>query len=358
MNLFCDITKVNEEERMVYGYASTEALDSQGEIVTKEAIQDALSDFMKFGNIRYMHQPHVVGKAHEADVDDKGLYIGVKVGNDEAWRQVKDRELNGFSIGGKSITKSGGIISKLRLTEISLVDRPANPEAVFNIWKGDGMADEIKDEVIEEVAKSDEVVESPVEKGMYDVARLASIIADLSYLQENTEWEAEYEGDNSPIPADLKAQIKALGATLVSMAQEEVSEIVGEVEDVIEYSDKIEDISKAGASISTANKAKLQSIIDMCNEMMGDTEKSDVETDIQKGDDINKSFDNLQKAFDTQKSEMAKMSDRIKELEALPTPSKLEAAIIAKGDEDKEIAKRDEDKSSRELIREARQAVL
>src|SRR5579885_3048795 len=45
MKLYAAITKLDHEKRMVFGYASTEALDSQGEIVRKEAIEAALPDY-------------------------------------------------------------------------------------------------------------------------------------------------------------------------------------------------------------------------------------------------------------------------------------------------------------------------
>ena len=48
MKLFAEITKIDREQRMVFGYASTETLDNQGEIVRKEAIEAALPDYMRF----------------------------------------------------------------------------------------------------------------------------------------------------------------------------------------------------------------------------------------------------------------------------------------------------------------------
>jgi hypothetical protein len=44
----------------------------------------------------------------------------------------------GFSIGGKVLardSKDKKIITKIALNEISLVDRPSNPEARFDVWK-------------------------------------------------------------------------------------------------------------------------------------------------------------------------------------------------------------------------------
>jgi HK97 family phage prohead protease len=138
MKLYLPIAKVDAEHRMVYGYASTEARDDQGEVVKRDALEGALGDYMKFGNIREMHQLSAVGKAKNAAIDDKGLYLGAKVVDDAAWEKVKEGVYSGFSIGGKVLERDPGdfkTINKLRLDEISLVDRPANPEAVFDCWK-------------------------------------------------------------------------------------------------------------------------------------------------------------------------------------------------------------------------------
>lgn len=122
---------------MVYGYASTETLDSQGEVVEKAAIEGALPDYMKYGNIREMHQPSAVGKTKTAKMDGKGLFIGVKVVDNNAWQKVKEGVYNGFSIGGKKLMTIENRVKKLILGEISLVDRPANPDATFSLVKFD-----------------------------------------------------------------------------------------------------------------------------------------------------------------------------------------------------------------------------
>jgi phage head maturation protease len=138
MRFYWPIAKVDGERRMVWGYASTEAEDDQGETVTREALAAALDDYMRFANIREMHQPSAVGVAKEAAVDDKGLYLGAKIVDPDAWAKVVEGVYKGFSIGGRVTARDAAdrrLITGLRLTEISVVDRPANPEAVFDCWK-------------------------------------------------------------------------------------------------------------------------------------------------------------------------------------------------------------------------------
>jgi HK97 family phage prohead protease len=133
MRFYCPIAKIDGEQRMVWGYASTEIEDEQGETVTRDALAAALDDYMRFANIREMHQPSAVGIAREAAVDDKGLYLGAKIVDDDAWAKVVEGVYKGFSIGGRVTARDPmdrRVIIGLSLTEISVVDRPANPEAV------------------------------------------------------------------------------------------------------------------------------------------------------------------------------------------------------------------------------------
>jgi len=138
MRIFVPLEKFDAEKRLAIGYASTPALDSQGEIVKREAVEAALPDYMRFANIREMHQPSAVGVAQAADVDAKGLRIAAKVVDDDAWEKVKQGVYKGFSIGGRVTSRDPAdcrVITGLELTEISLVDRPANPEAVIDVYK-------------------------------------------------------------------------------------------------------------------------------------------------------------------------------------------------------------------------------
>lgn len=141
MKIYLPIAKVDAERREVWGYASTEARDDQGEIVKREALIAALGDYMNFANIREMHQLSAVGVAREAAVDERGLYVGAKIVDDQAWQKVVEGVYKGYSIGGRITQRDPSdykTITGLVLNEISLVDRPANPEAVFDYWKAAG----------------------------------------------------------------------------------------------------------------------------------------------------------------------------------------------------------------------------
>jgi HK97 family phage prohead protease len=157
MRFYAPIAKVDAEERMVWGYASTEAEDDQGEIITRDALADALAGYLEFANIREMHQMSAVGVAEEAGVDDRGLYVGARIVDPRAWDKVKSGVYKGFSVGGKVRARDAhdrSVITALTLTEISLVDRPANPEAVFDCWKAEG-GDRMTDHGLDDIDYAD-----------------------------------------------------------------------------------------------------------------------------------------------------------------------------------------------------------
>ena len=137
VKLYAQITKTDDDKRIVEGFATTEAVDSQGEVVKLSAIKKALPEYMKYANLREMHQWSAVGKtiATKADDKKKGLWIRGKIIDETAWQKVKEKVYNGFSIGGVVNKKIGNIIHELDLNEISLVDRPANPKAMFSMVK-------------------------------------------------------------------------------------------------------------------------------------------------------------------------------------------------------------------------------
>jgi hypothetical protein len=151
------IAKVDKERRIVSGFATLDNVDKQGDIVPSEASIKAFERFR--GNIREMHQPIAVGKLVSFKEDSffdvesgqtyKGVFVSAYVskGAQDTWEKVLDRTLTGFSIGGsivdyedsfdEDMKKSIRIIKEYDLSELSLVDNPANQYAnVISIEKG------------------------------------------------------------------------------------------------------------------------------------------------------------------------------------------------------------------------------
>ena len=138
VGLYLPIAKVDREQRMVWGYASTPTRDLDGEVIALEAIRQALPGYMQWRNVREMHQPSAVGVAEEANVDATGLYLGARIVDDDAWKKVVGAVYKGFSIGGNVTERDGATITGLELIEISLVDRPANPDCRIEVIKAAG----------------------------------------------------------------------------------------------------------------------------------------------------------------------------------------------------------------------------
>ena len=146
-----DFFKVlDEEQRIIEGYATTETVDREGEVVTRKAIQEALEEYKAFPTIRYMHERRPIGRAIDMKLDHRGLYVKAKIFKgprdaDEAWSLIKQGGLMAFSIGGrvlearsvfdKTLNRHIRKITKMQLLEISLVDIPANPETLIQVLR-------------------------------------------------------------------------------------------------------------------------------------------------------------------------------------------------------------------------------
>lgn len=150
-------SKVDTEKRIVHGFATLDNVDNQDDIVLYEASKSAFEKFR--GNIREMHALKAVGKMvsfrperlYSSDTDEvyNGIFVSTYVskGAQDTWEKVIDGTLTGFSIGGE-IKKSSNrfdeendklirVIEEYEITELSLVDNPANQLAnVVSFEKG------------------------------------------------------------------------------------------------------------------------------------------------------------------------------------------------------------------------------
>jgi hypothetical protein len=159
IRLSMPLSKVDQEKRIVSGFATLDNIDKQADIVTPEASMNAFKKFR--GNIREMHQPISVGKMVSFkeekyfDPETKKMYNGIYVsayvskGAQDTWEKVLDGTLSGFSIGGRmnkwddaydeKMDSPIRIIKDYDLVELSLVDNPANQFAnILSVQKADG----------------------------------------------------------------------------------------------------------------------------------------------------------------------------------------------------------------------------
>jgi len=158
IRLSMPINKIDVERRIVSGFATLDNLDKQGDVVPADASLRAFETFR--GNIREMHQPKAVGKVVDFREDSyfdpetqkfyNGIYVSAYVskGAEDTWQKVTEGILTGFSIGGEihdsenvfdeDLGKAYQVIKEYTLSELSLVDNPANQFAnVLSIEKGE-----------------------------------------------------------------------------------------------------------------------------------------------------------------------------------------------------------------------------
>lgn len=315
--LYAEISKMEAQDDgtvKVWGYASSEAVDSDGEIIAAEAMKAAIPDYMKFGAVREMHGSNAAGTAIEINVEDDGrTFFGAHIVDPVAVTKVKTGVYKGFSIGG-SVTARDELnksqITGLKLTEISLVDRPANPDAVFTCYKADkpkddeeadkdeddkpaDKADETpaddaekadgdkkddKDDKEDEteksasvnlseseitilkavLAKAEKPKDEPVAKSMWQVKSLADVLMSLKWLISD----AGYDGVDEAVIAQIKESAASLAESLKALTVSEADKLV---DGLAAKADKSDDLAKAE---SVDELAKAQDALKKSNDAL------------------------------------------------------------------------------------------
>jgi phage head maturation protease len=165
LNVPIDIQKDSDHQRIVVGFATLDNVDLTGDVITAEASMNAFTNFR--GNVRMQHDKlRPVGKVVDfapatffdpkTNKEYQGVQVAVAISEaaDDVWKMCLDGTLSGFSVGGKvhsqapeyreDIDQTVQVIKDYQLTELSLVDSPANHLAnVQTIYKSiDGNQEE------------------------------------------------------------------------------------------------------------------------------------------------------------------------------------------------------------------------
>ena len=156
---------LKSDDLIIGGYASIEMVDKQNDLITLDALGEAVNKYMKitkFRNVMTNHSNVQVGevipqyrdtngKLWKTSVDDVGFFVVIKLREDiekakEVGREIRDGTLRSFSIGGQALEKKKKVhkeygdyneISKLELHEVTICEKGINPEAKFDILKMD-----------------------------------------------------------------------------------------------------------------------------------------------------------------------------------------------------------------------------
>jgi hypothetical protein len=199
-----------------------------------------------------MHTEKCVGKFVDVQFDDaaKNIPVCAHVSDDDEWAAVKNGERTGFSMGGRYGKRwpdqpTGGVrFSVGKVAEGSTVDNPCMYGATFQAIKADGG---------QELRKFHDA--ATVAKGMYSVQVLSDIVDRLDALTRSAEYEAEIEGDASPIPAALAAVRASAGAALIAMTTEEVDEMTSRQEgDAMTQAETATDLKKSDTPVEEETK--------------------------------------------------------------------------------------------------------
>jgi hypothetical protein len=285
------ITKVDKERRIVSGWATTDVLDKQGDIVSAEASARAFDNFM--GNVREQHTPLAVGKVVSFKQDKffnkeegkfyNGMYVDVYVskGAEDTWHKVNEGILTGFSIGGsikdsenvynKSMDREIRVIKEYDLFELSLVDNPANPAStIVSVQKFDYVSHDIEKNYLENVYwcdTSDVVILS--EKSDYSCPDCNKTMSNIGFVESND--------------TNKSHSVKELVDSFTKSSDEE-SEIVA-IDD--EAKSIAENIEKEGNNVGILNKKPKSEDISKSDEVAEESvENTEVaEETIEKSDD-------------------------------------------------------------------------
>ncbi len=264
LQIFSLFTKSDDDQRIVYGIASTANPDNQGgvwrgemydgDLVDTDAIKAALTDYMAWANLREMHQAKAAGTVLEAEIVGDELRIAARVVDDGAWNKVKKDVYKGFSIGGRVLKAvleklpDGRVIRrilKMALSEISLVDRPANSDARLLLWKGAFLMP--TDEEFLELMKAG--------------ANPQKIIAMIQAARNACESSGDLDG--AALYTQAVALILQAGGSMNAAEAEEVAEEGEGVE-----MDAAAKVEKAGRKINRGNMSSLHRVLKSLLEMM------------------------------------------------------------------------------------------
>ena len=209
---------------MVYGKATDDSIDIDQQICDDTWLDSAMPDWFKSGgNIREQHSSIAAGVAKEYEKKPDGHYIRALVVDPASVKKVDLGVLKGFSIGIKNprITRdekaANGRIIDGQIVEVSLVDRPANPNCQLvlaksingenGVWKVEELIEkedavettpaetpELVEEVLPEATPISEIVEEEKleQLGIEKTAKAKSILASLVKF-DKTQYEAARE---------------------------------------------------------------------------------------------------------------------------------------------------------------------
>jgi hypothetical protein len=292
-----DISKGIEEAEVgiiVNGYFTSDEKDEVGDIITKEATENAIPKYRQWGNIRYMHQAKPVAKVLAIGKDDglKWNEVRIQVLDPEAVFQVRNGLLKALSVGIiiwsfddiEMLDDGTWIIHNYDLVEISLVDHPANYDAQLFL-------DEDK-----AVAITNDIRQMATAQGLTMVAKVlgATVAPSETTLEEESDMADNKEllPEGEEIVEELEeteAEEVELDLESEDIDEEEIEEEVEEIELSLEETEEEvveeelalepeEEILEAEEELSVDSEEEEEITVEMAEEDEGLLDISEEET--------------------------------------------------------------------------------
>jgi hypothetical protein len=231
----------------VYGKATDDSLDIDQQICDSDWLKKAMPDwFTTGGNIREQHSSIAAGVATDYEEKADGHYITALVVDPVSVKKVETGVLKGFSIGirGPRVVRdtkaAGGRIVDGQIIEVSIVDRPANPNAKLMLAKAADGGELMAVEQTSIPTPADVFKSAPEE-----VVAAAEALADASVVEETPVVEAEAPAVEETVTEEVVAEAPA--------TEEAPAEEAPAVEDVVE--DPIEAAKSLQATLNKFDKA-------------------------------------------------------------------------------------------------------
>jgi len=259
--------KINDNNRLfIYGPASAEILDTQGDIIEIEAIKKALPQLLRRARVTVDHKDQIVGEIVESltknnetyktevrlpldaelskfdrlEKNKEALFVLAEIWDDtkycsEIRKAIENGQYRSYSISGnvvnsrpcKSDENCARIVSDLNLSAVTICRSGANPVAQFDIIKRDDtMTEEAKQTVeepkVEFVTKADfDTYKAEMQTKLEPLSKLDEIYEILKAKKKEEETKEEPVAKEEPEPEGIKINVEKMKAELYEELKKE-----------------------------------------------------------------------------------------------------------------------------------------
>jgi len=292
---------LKSDDLVIGGYASIEIVDKQNDLITLEALNDAVAKYMnekKYRNVMSNHSNVQVGEVienyrdkngmlHKTEVDNVGFYVVIKLRDDiekakEISRGIRKGTLRSFSIGGQAISKRSkksnefgqyNEIDKLELHEVTICEKGINPEARFDILKQDVGGNKMSDKL---------------EKALEELNGLMKQVSDI-HKEEEEDNMTEAKGDMSYMDSE----------------EEKMNYEKAEDDEEMKADDETDDDEAKALDIDNVHSEAGKEVVSNGNAVTAPTPLKDISKGLESADfsTLNLSHENVEKAYEAFKAE-------------------------------------------------------